>query len=129
MVKIHIQEDCGNAPKKLFVKDFIVAIVSNDQAFINQNATDDIQWNRVGEQCIEGKDAVLAALQRTRAKTVAELTIYTIVTHGYNGVAEGLLKFKDGSKIAFCDVFRFRASTNNAPVKAITTYAVALAEK
>ncbi|TWF45294.1 hypothetical protein FHW36_1011224 [Chitinophaga polysaccharea] len=28
MVKINIHEDCGNALKKLFVKDFIVIMVS-----------------------------------------------------------------------------------------------------
>lgn len=129
MVKIHVPEDCGNAPKKLFVKDFIVAIVNNDQDFIYRNATDDIRWNIVGGQLIEGKEAVLAALSQFRGNAVAELTIHTIVTHGYDGVAEGALKFKDGRKIAFCDVYRFKASTNNAPVKTITTYAVALAKK
>ncbi|HEU4552973.1 MAG TPA: nuclear transport factor 2 family protein [Chitinophaga sp.] len=126
MVKIHVPGDCGNAPKKLFVKDFIVAMVNNDRDFIYRSATDDIQWNMVGGQYIDGKDAVLTALQRFRGDAVAELTIHTIVTHGYDGVAEGLLKFKDGRRVAFCDVYRFRASTNNAPVKAITTYAVAL---
>jgi limonene-1,2-epoxide hydrolase len=129
MVKINVQEDCGNAPKKLFVKDFIVAIVNNDKAFIHSNTTADIQWNMVGGAHIEGKEAVLTELQRLRSDAVVELTIHTIVTHGYNGVAEGSLKFKDGREVAFCDVYRFKASTNNAPVKAITTYAVALAEK
>jgi limonene-1,2-epoxide hydrolase len=127
MVKIHIQADCGNAPKKLFVKDFIVALVNNDQAFINRNSTDDIQWNVVGGQHIEGKEAVLAQLGQLRSDAVVELAIHTIVTHGYDGVAEGLLKFKDGRTMAFCDVYRFRASTNNAPIKSITTYTVALA--
>lgn len=126
MVKVHVQEDCGNAPKKLFVRDFIVAMVNNDQAFMTKNATDDIRWNIVGESSLEGKEAVLAGLRQRRNAAVAELTVHTIVTHGYDGVAEGLLTLKDGKKIAFCDVYRFRASTNNAPVKTITTYAVVL---
>lgn len=126
MVKVHVPEDCGNAPKKLFVRDFIIAMVNNDQAFTSKNVTDDIRWNIVGEPSIEGKEAVLAGLRQRSNSAVAELTVHTIVTHGYDGVAEGLLTFKDGKKIAFCDVYRFRASTNNAPVKTITIYAVTL---
>lgn len=129
MVKIHVQEDCGNAPKKMFVRDFIIAAVNADQSFLDKNSTEDMQWSVIGGPHVEGKKSVLAALMQSRGGTVAELIIRTIVTHGYDGVAEGQLKLKDGQKIAFCDVFRFRASTNNAPVKAITTYAIALATK
>ncbi|GEP93261.1 SnoaL-like domain-containing protein [Chitinophaga terrae (ex Kim and Jung 2007)] len=124
MIKIQVQADCGNAPKKMFVKDFIIAIVNNDQASLEKNATDDIQWTTAGGETIEGKEAVLAALRRFRSDKVAELTIHTIITHGYDGMAEGLLKFKDGRKEAFCDVYRFKASTNHAPVKNIRTYTV-----
>jgi hypothetical protein len=126
MVKINVHEDCGNAPKKLFLKDFIVAIVKKDNAFLTRNTTDDVHWNLVGGQPIGGKQEVLTAFQQTRSDEVRELVVNTIVTHGYNGVVEGLLKFKDGRTIAFCDVYLFRASTNNAPIKAITTYAITL---
>ncbi|GHO50519.1 hypothetical protein [Ktedonospora formicarum] len=127
MVMITVHEDCGNAPKKLFLKDFIVAAVSNDSAFVARKITDDILWNLVGRRCISGKQDVLTQLQRSRSDEVVELIINTIVTHGYNGAADGFLKFKDGKTVAFCDVYQFRASTNNAPIKAITTYAIALA--
>jgi hypothetical protein len=127
MVKINIREDCGNAPKKLFLKDFLVAIVRNDSAFISRNTTDDIRWNRVGDQSIDKKQDILAELQRSRSDEVAELTINTIVTHGYNGAVDGVLKFKNGKTVAFCDVYQFRSSTNNAPIRSVTTYAIALA--
>ncbi|NSL86204.1 hypothetical protein ECE50_005155 [Chitinophaga sp. Mgbs1] len=124
MVKIHAKEDCGNAPKKIFVQDLLVAIVNNDETFISKHTTDDLRWNIAGGASVEGKDTVLTALRQHRSDTLAELTIHTIVTHGYHGVAEGLLKYKDGRQVAFCDVYQFKASANNAPVKAITTYAV-----
>jgi hypothetical protein len=109
------------------LKDFIVAIVKNDGAFLARNTTDDIQWNVIGDQCFGGKRDILTALQQSRSDEIKELIINTIVTHGYDGVADGLLKFNDGRKVAFCDVYQFRASTNNAPIKAITTYAISLA--
>ncbi|QBD78957.1 hypothetical protein EPA93_24425 [Ktedonosporobacter rubrisoli] len=126
MVNIIVHEDCGNAPKKLFLKDFLVAAVRNDSDFITRNTTDDICWNLVGSRNISGKQEVLPELQRLRSAEVTELIITTIVTHGYHGAANGFLKFKDGKTIAFCDVYQFRASTNNAPIKAITTYAIEL---
>lgn len=129
MVTITVHEDCGNAPKKLFLKDFLVAIVSNDRAFVARNTTDDICWNLVGGRCLSGKQDALPELQRSRSDEVAELIITTIVTHGYHGAVDGFLKFKDGKTVAFCDIYQFRASTNNAPIKAITTYAIALAER
>ncbi len=126
MVTITVHEDCGNAPKKLFLKDFLVASVSNDSAFVARNTTDDIRWNLVGSRCISGKQNVLTELQHLRSDEVTELVINTIVTHGYNGAADGSLKFKGGKVVAFCDFYQFRASTNNAPIKTITTYAIVL---
>jgi hypothetical protein len=41
-------------------------------------------------------------------------------------IPDGLQKFKDGKTVDFCDVYQFISSTNNAPIRAITTYAIAL---
>jgi len=126
MVKVTVYEDCGNAPKKLFLKDFIVAVVDNDDAFLTHNTTDDVRWDIVGNQNVSGKQEVLTELQRSRSSEVVELVVNTIVTHGYNGATEGLLKFKNGKTVAFCDVYQFSASTNNAPIREIKTYAITL---
>ena len=126
MVKIKVHEDCGNAPKKLFLRDFVIAIVKNDNTHISRNTVDDVQWNLVGDRCIDGRRTILVEFKKSRSNKIAELIINTIVTHGYNGVVDGLLKFKDGKTIAFCDIYQFRASTNNAPIKAITSYEIAL---
>lgn len=88
-----------------------------------------LYWNLVGGQRISGKSDVLTELQRSRSNGVVELIINTVVTHGYSGAADGFLKLNDGKRVAFCDVCQFRASTNNAPIKAITTYAIALAQR
>ena len=117
MVTITVHEDCGNAPKKLFLKDFLVAVVSNDHAFVARHMTDDIRWNLVGGQCMSGKQSVLTELQRSRSDEVVELVVKTIVTHGYHGATEGFLKFTDGKTVAFCDVYQFRFSTRILFVK------------
>jgi|SRR5690625_545895 len=122
MVKINVHDDCGNAPKKLYLKDFVISIVKNESTFISDNITDDIRWNVIGGQNISGKPDVLAELQQSRNNEVNELIINTIVTHGYDGVVDGLLKFKDGKAVAFCDIYRFSSPRNNAPIETIKTF-------
>ncbi len=124
MVKINIQEDCGNAPKKLFLKEFIVSMVTNKSTFVIDNITDDIQWYVVGGQSASGKPDVLSELRQARNNGVIELTINTIVTHGYDGVVDGLLKFQNGKTVAFCDIYRFSSPRNNAPIKTMKTYSI-----
>jgi len=126
MVTINVAEDCGNAPKKLFLRDFIVGIVNNDIALVSRCLTDDVVWNIVNEQSTYGKKEILTKLQHDRSDKVIELSINTIVTHGYDGVINGVFKFKNGKAVAFCDIYRFRSPANNTPIKQITTYAIAL---
>lgn len=126
MAKINVHEDCGNAPKKMYLKDFIVSIVKNENTFISDNITDDISWDIIGGQKISGKPDVLTELQQSRTDEVNELIINTIVTHGYDGGVEGVFKFKDGKTIAFCDIYRFSSPRNNAPIEMITTYPITL---
>jgi limonene-1,2-epoxide hydrolase len=124
VVKVTVHERCGNAPKKQFVRDFLVAVAKGDSAAVSGTTTDDLAWNIVGARTVSGKAAVLAELHGERSKGVRELIINTIVTHGYDGVAEGLLTFANRKSVAFCDIYEFRASTNNAPIKAIKTYRI-----
>jgi hypothetical protein len=126
MVKISINADCGNAPKKAFLKDFLVATVNSDWEFVTRTLTDDVYWNLIGNRCLKGKQDVLASFAQLRGEKLTELSIDTIITHGYDGSANGILHFQDGGTIAFCDIYHFRASTNNAPINGITTYTITL---
>lgn len=126
MVKITVKKDCGNAPKILFLKDFNIAVVRNDPAFVRSKLTDDVRWRIVGGKDIEGKEKVLEALGKRRNREITELEIQNIITHGYNGAANGLLKFKGGEVLAFCDIYTFQSPRNNAPVKAIISYLIKL---
>ena len=124
MDKINVYEDCGNAPKKVFLKDFVVSIVLNEKDRVSDNITDDISWDVVGGKNTVGKSDVLPELMKSRHDGLEELTINTIVTHGYDGVVEGELKFKDRKTVSFCDIFKFSSPRNNSPIKAIKTYSI-----
>ncbi|WP_236975043.1 hypothetical protein [Membranihabitans maritimus] len=126
MVKINVPSQCGNAPKIVYLKDFISAIVTFDTNYLQDNTTEDIHWSIVGAQSFTGQSSVLAELQKYRSITVSALTITTIITHGYDGVVEGQLEFENGKKVSFCDIVRFKSSRNYSPVKSIRTHITTL---
>src|SRR4051812_3535537 len=55
MVKVNVQPDCGNAPKKIFLRDFMIAFANNDVSFILDSLADDAVWDVVGETTVNGK--------------------------------------------------------------------------
>jgi len=126
MVKIMVHERCDNAPKKAFLRDFVIAAAKGDAQEIDDKITNDVRWNVLGRCSWDGRQQVLAELQNFGDSTLTELVINTVVTHGYDGAVDGLLTFADGGTRSFCHIFTFRASTNNSPIKAIRTYEVAM---
>lgn len=49
-------EDCGNAPKKELLKKLHIAMAGMEAQFMNENFTDGIQLNYVGERSLHGND-------------------------------------------------------------------------
>ncbi|GIO15518.1 hypothetical protein J19TS2_50730 [Cohnella xylanilytica] len=125
-VKIICAEDCGNAPKKEFLRAFNVAFVCNDIGFIMDNIMDGIQWNWIGSHTWQGKDQVLGMLERLNDRTPTELIISNIITHGYTGSLNGVLNLESNVSYAFCNIYRFNSSLNKTKIKEITSYIIDL---
>lgn len=113
-VKIICAEDCGNAPKKQFLKAFNVAFVCNDVGFVLDNIIEEIQWNFIGSHVLQGRDQVFKLLENLMDKTPTEFVINAIITHGYSGSINGILKLENNVSYAFCNVYRFNSSLNKA---------------
>jgi hypothetical protein len=56
MTRVVINEDCGNSPKNIVVQELTIAFAKGDSKFILNSVTDDIRWNVVGDQVVQGKD-------------------------------------------------------------------------
>lgn len=56
MTKITVIPDCGNAPKKEFLKDFNIAFATGEADFIIQHVSDNIVWSIYGDKDIIGKE-------------------------------------------------------------------------
>ncbi|HET9280035.1 MAG TPA: hypothetical protein VFN95_17695, partial [Flavitalea sp.] len=82
-----IGEDCGNSPKNIFVQELTIAFAKADSRFLLRNITDDVRWNILGDQVIQGKDDFAEALEERKNNKAAELTILHIATHGKAGAA------------------------------------------
>jgi hypothetical protein len=124
MTKVIVGEDCGNSPKNLFLVKLTTAFAKSDVDYILSNVTEDIRWNIVGDQLIEGKDDFAEALKRLKASKLEQVTIQHTVTHGKAGAVDGVTKSKNGLIYAFCDVYEF-GNTKGTNVKEITSFVVA----
>lgn len=121
----HVPADCGNAPKRVFIKDLKIAFAERDSSFLLDRVTDHIVWNIVGERAITGKENILAYLEELNQFPVAELRLDSILSHGREGAAQGLMKIESGTWYGFSDFYQFSSAKGDA-VKTITSYLIKL---
>lgn len=124
-MKITVPEDCGNAPKKEFIRDFNIAFAENKKEKILEFMADDIEWVFVGKQIMNGKEEVKKFLETMGDDKAEELILDTIVTHGDEAAADGVMKFSKMA-VAFCDVYKFTGHDKNAKIKNLTSYGIEL---
>lgn len=125
MPQVNVSPNCGNSPKMQFLRDLNIAFAKKNAEDILARVTDDIVWDIVGDRRIEGKSAFSHALQTMNSTDVTTITIETIITHGKYGSANGIIDLKDGSQVAFSDVYHFTSATGKA-IKLIKSFNIAL---
>lgn len=123
---IIVGEDCGNAPKKIFLQDLNIAFASGDHDSVLQAVGDGVVWELVGQFRSEGKEAFARALEQRAGGPVAELAIDNIITHGRIASANGAITLSDGGRHGFCHVYQFSGHGKNAKITSITSYVVPL---
>jgi hypothetical protein len=123
MTRVIVSEDCGNSPKNLFLQKLTIAFADRDTKFILESVTDDIRWNILSDNLIEGKDNFAKALKKLRNDTTREISIQHIATHGKAGFVNGIKKFRIGKTYAYCDAYIFN-NTKGTTVKEITSYLI-----
>ncbi len=128
-VKFVCKEDCGNSPKKLFLRDFNIAAAKAKLSFIKRKLTEDIVWHLfepTGQKKITGRENVIQEYKDNLVIVPVEFVIDTIVTHGYDGAVNGRIKAKNGTSYVFSDFYKFN-SAKGAKIKSITSYIIELA--
>jgi hypothetical protein len=124
MTKITVEPDCGNAPRKEFLRDFNIAFATGDVDFIIQHVSNDIEWKIYGDKHINGKEAFIKEVNIMKEYTADEVIIHSIITHGREAALNGEMKM-GGKTYAFCDVYRF-TSTSSDVIKEMKSYLEAI---
>lgn len=124
-MKITVQDNLENAPRKELIRDFNKAFAENNIEGILALMADDITWKMVGDKVIQGKDEAKKMLESMGMEEAEELIIETIVTQDDSAAANGEMKFGDMS-VAFCDVYKFTGNDKDSKIKQLTSYGVEL---
>ena len=81
-MEIDIPIDCGNSPRKLFIKDFNLAFANGDINFILDHLHDEIIWEMVGVETLSGKESIRMFLENVTKEKTESVSLHTIITHG-----------------------------------------------
>jgi len=125
MTKIIKSDDCGNSPKNLLVESISIALALGDGRSLSGSVTDDIRWNIIGTDLLQGKESFDARLEQLSNDKVIEIVIQHVATHGKAGAVNGTKKLKNGKTYAFCDVYEF-SGVKGTSVQDITSYVIEL---
>uniref|UniRef100_UPI00404A9EDF nuclear transport factor 2 family protein n=1 Tax=Fulvivirga sp. TaxID=1931237 RepID=UPI00404A9EDF len=120
---INVKTDCGNAPKREFLKDFRIAMAKGNQDFLLNSVTDDIVWNVVGWKLTEGKDSYSKELKKMLSNDTKGLTIHQILSHGKEGAINGTIETETGDVIEFSEFYVFQGAKGDK-IKSIITYLI-----
>jgi len=123
MAKIEIQPDCGNAPRKAFLKDLHIAIANGDLGYLVSIIPEGITWDIVGQQQINGKEGYLTEITRYKLWNVKELIIDTMITHGPDASVSGHITTADNEQFAFSEIYRFKGAGGKT-LKSVTTFVI-----
>ena len=122
MTKININADCGNSPRKEFLKELNIAFAKGNADFIVDHASEDIIWTIHGDKNIIGKEAFSEEIHVMKQYTADEMTLHNIITHGREASANGEMRMGDAT-YAFCDVYRF-TNTTSMILKEMQSYVI-----
>lgn len=117
---IDVPADCGNAPRKLVLRDFFIAFYSGDLEGVTAWIKEDTEWEFVGDVVLQGKEAITQRIAETPPHS--ELHLRRVLTHGWQCAVEGTVTSTDGSQTRFAHVVDFTGGAKTAKIKAIRTY-------
>jgi ketosteroid isomerase-like protein len=123
-MRLTVDEDCKNAPKKRVLRDFRRAWAAGDLDDMAEAVSDDVRWKRVGEEVVEGWTELEQAVTEMGRDKATHLKIENIITHGATAALNGAIERESGSTYEFCDVYRFGGHGKNAKITEIASYAV-----
>ena len=119
---IDIPEHCGNAPRKAVVRDFLIAVYERRDNAVVEMLSDTLHWEIFGSTQLTSKQAVREWL--AQQPSLIELKLHTVITHGTECAADGVIIAAAGDRKVFNHVLRFSGHTKTAKIKEIRSYVI-----
>ncbi|MCW4467149.1 hypothetical protein OK351_16830 [Glutamicibacter sp. MNS18] len=113
---------CGNAPRAQIVRDFVVAVQGKDLDHLSQWLSEDVQWDVVGFQKLNGLSEVLDWVRGARDNV--ELSFNSILTHGREASTDGRVTNIQNISVAFSYIITFASTAKSARISAVRSYLV-----
>ena len=113
MTKLTVEADCGNAPRKLFLKAFYRALVNAEFDLMTENLTEQISWVLPDSTQTSGKEMFLQNVKKKIPTNADELSIDLIITHGPHAAVTGKIVLSDSKVYSFCDIYDFGTAGAN----------------
>lgn len=124
MVDVVVEEDCGNAPKKAVIKDWLVSLAAGETDEVTSQLAEDARWDVVGSETVEGMTDISTVVSKLAALPVSTLIISNILSHGKRVAANGSLRLQDGREVRFAHFFTFSGHGRTAKISEIATYTI-----
>jgi len=96
---------CNNAPKREIIRDFVIALHIGNPKKVDAYITDDCELD-----------------SSITDKKISALNLLTIISHGKDGAAEGIIYLYSGQTISFAYFFKFENHKKTALIKEVTRY-------
>src|SRR5690625_4586460 len=99
--------DCGNAPKKLLLRDLTISIAKGNIDLCLELVTDDVRLHHVGRKTTNGKENITKLLQPINGVKIKKLCIENVITHGNVASVNGEIVRENESVLHYCSVYHF----------------------
>lgn len=115
--------NCDNAPKRRMIRDYLIAAASGNQQLLETILSDPFRWIIPGKRPVEDREVFIDTILQ-KQKNLSTLEIQSILTHGKEGSAHGILTTKNGDKIYFSDIIQFKNNQKDAPIVEVTSFVI-----
>lgn len=112
-----IEADCGNAPKKARVRDWLISLAQGDIDAVCGEFDEGVRWDAAGDRCYRGIDAVRSYVARLTEEQTTHLSIHHLLSHGKQVAVEGATNLE-----RFAHVVTFTGHGKTAKLAEVVSY-------
>ena len=120
-MKLLIDADCENAPRKAQVRDLLIALSERRVEDVVDELAADVEWDVVGSVAHRGRDDVAFAISGPPDRS---LHIRNLLSHGKQVAAEGITTSARKEVAHFAHVVTYSGHGKAAKIRSIVTYRI-----